>query len=106
MNDMGIRLEAVSEQLIPARREQLISAPVVDGTVQMTPTGLIVLLRDRQTTGGYPRVLVVVSADVDMLAQIGPGRTLRFKRVTLAEAVNIAEQWNADLEKLRASLEH
>jgi 5-oxoprolinase (ATP-hydrolysing) subunit C len=118
MNDMGIRLEPAPDsdhaggnragaslpdpkRAIQIRGGQLISAPVCDGTVQMTPSGPIVLLRERQTTGGYPRVCVVTSADLDLLAQMGPGRTFSFLPVRLDEALAIGRQWSEDLERLR-----
>lgn len=99
MSDMGIRLDAAP--LPGLKPGQLVSAPVCDGTIQMTPSGPIVLLRDRQTTGGYPRVFVVINADVDMLAQYGPGRRVRFREVLIGEAAAAAELQQADLMQLR-----
>lgn len=117
MSDMGIRLEPARDtgvdgsdqpgsdrfnpdRAMQVREEQLISAPVCDGTIQMTPSGPIALLRERQTTGGYPRVAVVVGADVDMLVQMGPGRIFSFLPVTLEEALIIGRQWRDDLKRL------
>lgn len=101
---MGIRLAVGGGDGRPmpeVKSEQLISAPVCDGTIQMTPSGPIVLLRDRQTTGGYPRVFVVVGADLDLMAQYGPNRIIRFTRVSLDEARRIARTKQRDLELLR-----
>lgn len=117
MSDMGIRLEPARDtgvdggdqpgsdrfnpdRAMQVRGEQLISAPVCDGTIQMTPSGPIALLRERQTTGGYPRVVVVVGADVDMLVQMGPGRIFSFLPVTFEEALIIGRQWRDDLKRL------
>ncbi|WP_053977642.1 5-oxoprolinase subunit C family protein [Mangrovimonas xylaniphaga] len=59
----------------------IITAPVLPGTVQLTPSGqLIVLMRDCQTTGGYPRVLQLTDASINLLAQKGVGQKLRFVR--------------------------
>ena len=99
MSDMGVRLDAAP--LPGLQPGQLVSAPICDGTIQMTPSGPIVLLRDRQTTGGYPRVFVVINADVDMLAQYGPGRRVRFREVSIGEAAAAAELQQADLMQLR-----
>lgn len=101
MNAMGVRLCPTEDGTLPeTTAEQMVSAPVCDGTVQMTPAGPIVLLRDRQTTGGYPRVFVVISADVDLVAQIGPGDPLRFRRVSQDEARDVALKQEEELLEL------
>jgi len=98
-SDMGVRLEGETELL--ARGDNMISDAVADGTVQLTPKGPIVLLKHRQTVGGYPRVYNVISADVDLMAQFSPGQSLRFRKVSMAEAVMAARQKRAQLEALR-----
>ncbi len=56
-----------------------LTSPVVPGVVQLTPAGqLIVLMRDAQTTGGYPRVLVLTEAGLNRLAQMGGGQEIIF----------------------------
>ncbi|HSJ13203.1 MAG TPA: biotin-dependent carboxyltransferase family protein [Longimicrobiales bacterium] len=82
---MGYRLEgpalALEEPL------ELISEGVAFGTVQLPPDGApIVLMADRQTTGGYPRVLEVASVDRRLLAQARPGTRVRFREISLDEA--------------------
>jgi allophanate hydrolase subunit 2 len=79
----------------------MVSAPVNDGTVQLTPSGPIILLRQRQTVGGYPRVLNVISADVDLLGQYAPFQFLYFRLVSLKEAQHAARTKKEDLERLR-----
>ncbi len=101
MSDIGIRLEG--SHLAAVSGEQLISGPVCDGTIQMTPAGPIILMRDRQTVGGYPRVFVVISADVDLLAQYGPGQRIQFVKVDIAEARRIARLRQNDLDRLSRS---
>lgn len=57
----------------------ILSSPVLPGTVQLTPNGtLIVLMRDCQTTGGYPRVLQLTQSAVNVLSQKTLGNRLRF----------------------------
>ncbi len=57
----------------------LLTSPVVPGVVQLTPDGqLIVLMRDAQTTGGYPRVLVVTETGMNQLGQMRGGDTFFF----------------------------
>ena len=82
---MGYRLQGpVLERLIDT---ELLSSAVTFGTVQVPASGQpIVLLADRQTTGGYPRLAQVITADFPALAQAAPGQVLRFQEVSLAEA--------------------
>jgi len=57
----------------------LLTSPVVPGVVQLTPDGqLIVLMRDAQTTGGYPRVLVLSETGINKLGQMGGGNEVVF----------------------------
>jgi allophanate hydrolase subunit 2 len=63
----------------------------------------IVLMRDCQTTGGYPKIATVISADLGRLAQIAPGGALRFAAVTPAEAVAAARAFRAGLDRLAAA---
>jgi biotin-dependent carboxylase-like uncharacterized protein len=59
---------------------QIKTAPVLPGTVQLTPSGsLIVLMRDAQTTGGYPRVLQVDEDHMNQLVRTGVGDQIRFE---------------------------
>jgi len=58
----------------------IITSLVLPGTVQLTPSGnLIVLMRDCQTTGGYPRILQVRESSINCLAQKFKGQSIRFK---------------------------
>jgi 5-oxoprolinase (ATP-hydrolysing) subunit C len=99
-NRMGLRLSGLylsppetGEEGGGAR--ELVSEPVCPGSVQVTRDGqCIVLGVDGQTIGGYPKIAQVVSADLDKLAQLRPGESIRFERVTLetAEALYRAKQ--------------
>jgi len=93
---MGYRLEGSSLSRSQEAAE-LLSESVALGAVQVPPDGLpIILLADRQTTGGYPKIATVISADISVIAQLAPGDTLRFQRVTVAEAEEVAitqEKW-------------
>jgi allophanate hydrolase subunit 2 len=100
ISDMGIRLEYPGE-LPRVSLENMVSAPVNDGTIQLTKSGPIILLRKRQTVGGYPRVLNVISADIDLLAQYGPHQIMRFRRVSVEVAREIACIKQEDLERLK-----
>ncbi|WP_370476596.1 biotin-dependent carboxyltransferase family protein [Tamlana flava] len=68
------------EEIIRNKIEPIITSPVIPGTVQLTPSGkLIALMRDCQTTGGYPRVLQLKESAIDVLAQKFSGQTIEFK---------------------------
>jgi allophanate hydrolase subunit 2 len=99
MSTMGMRL-ANDSVTLSTSLENMISAPVSDGTIQLTPKGPIILLRHRQTVGGYPRIYNVISADVDVLAQIGPEQVLRFKEISMDEAMVVAKTRKKELDTL------
>lgn len=68
------------EQTFENKLEAILTSLVLPGTVQLTPHGtLIILMRDCQTTGGYPRVLQLKETHIDVLAQKFTGQTIRFK---------------------------
>lgn len=82
---MGCRLEGAP--LVHTRGADIISSGVQTGTVQVPGDGLpIVLLPDRQTTGGYTRIAHVIRADLPRVGQARPGDRIRFLRVNLEEA--------------------
>ncbi len=65
----------------------ILSEPVPLGGIQIPPDGQpILLMADRQTTGGYPLIAVVISADIPRAAQLAPGSAVRFAPVSFADA--------------------
>ena len=99
MDKVGIRL--AGEPRLKCGIVNMISGAVADGTIQLTPESPIILLRHRQTTGGYPRILNVISADIDLLGQYAPNQAIHFLQVTLEQARDFARQKEAALDKLR-----
>ncbi|MHB1651328.1 MAG: 5-oxoprolinase subunit C family protein [Desulfitobacteriaceae bacterium] len=87
-NRMGYRLQG---NLIESGLSgNLISDAVVTGAIQVPPDGNPIILGvDRQTTGGYPIIAVVVSADMSKVAQLVAGAVVRFQEITLAEAQDL-----------------
>ncbi|WP_454739354.1 5-oxoprolinase subunit C family protein [Cupriavidus necator] len=78
---MGYRLEG--PPLALSAPLEMVSEAVSFGTVQVPPSGApIVLMADRQSVGGYPKIAYVISADLPALAQATPGTALRFRAVT------------------------
>lgn len=84
-NRMGYRLEGPSLGL--ADESPMLSAATPCGTVQVPPSGHpILLMADRQTTGGYPRGAVVISADLPLVGQLAPGDWIEFEACERASA--------------------
>jgi len=76
LNRMGIQLEETLDNQL----EEILTSPVYPGTVQLTPGGkLLILMRDAQVTGGYPRVLQLSPDSINRLAQKKQGEIIRFK---------------------------
>lgn len=82
LNDrMGYQLNELIENQLPS----ILSSAVLPGTVQLTPSGkLIILMRDCQTTGGYPRVLQLTEQSVNILSQKMSRESLQFMMHDLA----------------------
>ncbi len=82
---MGARLEGAPLRLSSPR--EMVSEAVATGSVQVPPDGQpIVLLAERQTLGGYPKLANVISVDLGRIAQARPGDLIRFREVSLDEA--------------------
>ena len=100
---MGYRLEGPALRL--AEPKEMLSSAVAFGTVQVTPNGgAILLMADHQTTGGYPRVLQVITADLTKLAQMRSGQQIRFKLSTLAEARQALLHREMQLKQLKQTI--
>jgi antagonist of KipI len=85
-NRIGFRL--AGPELRHSRRPEIISEPVPIGSVQVPGSGQpIVLMADRQTTGGYPKLATVISADIGVIGQLAPGDEVRLRRCTWQEAL-------------------
>src|SRR6202165_4815129 len=92
---MGYRLEGpVIKHL---HGHNIVSDGTVDGSIQVPGNGApIVLMPDRGTSGGYPKIATVITADLGRFAQIPAGKGFRFKAVSMAEAQGEARklaQW-------------
>jgi biotin-dependent carboxylase-like uncharacterized protein len=81
----GCRLEGPR---LAARESEITSDGMVPGSIQVPPDGKpIVMLADAPTTGGYPKIATVVTADLARLAQLAPGEgELRFSAVSVEDA--------------------
>ena len=82
---MGMRL--AGPPLAHAKGFNIVSDAIAPGSIQVPGGGQpIILLADRQTTGGYPKIATVISADLPALGQTRPGERVRFEAVTLDAA--------------------
>lgn len=96
---MGMRLDGAA-----LRHEDgynIISDGIATGAIQVPGSGRpIVLLADHQTTGGYPKIATVISADLPLIGRRKPGDAVRFAAVAVAEAERLRraqERMIADL---------
>lgn len=81
---------------------ELVSSAVVRGTIQLMPGGgLIVLMADSQTTGGYPRIGHAISADAPALAQMLPGQAFQFQLVQHRHAFEALRRQQTALRQLQ-----
>lgn len=100
---MGYRLEGPALPRLPGG--ELISEGVSFGTVQVPPDGQpIVLMAERQSAGGYPKIAHVASVDLPLLAQMAPRQALRFVPITLAQAQALHLERERQLQALRPLL--
>ncbi|WP_146552582.1 biotin-dependent carboxyltransferase family protein [Rummeliibacillus sp. SL167] len=100
---MGYRLEGEAIQL--KEPFELLSEGVTFGTIQVPSNGQpIILMADRQTTGGYSKIGQVISADLPSLAQMQANGRIYFKEVTLEEAQWALIQQEKKLNKLALGL--
>ncbi|TAJ38881.1 MAG: biotin-dependent carboxyltransferase [Reyranella sp.] len=87
---MGIRFEGPTiahATSVEKGGADIISDGIGPGAIQVPGAGLpIVLLADRQTVGGYPKIATVASVDLPRLGRLLPGQTVRFQPVTVEEA--------------------
>ncbi len=81
-------------QITHAKGYNIVSDGIVTGSIQVPGSGQpIVMMADRQTTGGYPKIATVIGADQPKLAQLRPGDAVRFRAVSVAAAQEARRQW-------------
>jgi allophanate hydrolase subunit 2 len=86
---MGMRLAGLALPLKDAL--SIPSEPIIRGSMQVGGDGVMsVLLADHQTTGGYPKIATIVSADIDAVSQLRPQDRLRFQSINAEEGIQAA----------------
>jgi biotin-dependent carboxylase-like uncharacterized protein len=102
-NRQGYRLDG--PVLKHVSTHDLISEAVWPGAVQIPGDGLpVILCVDAQTTGGYPKIASVISAEVDRLGQAKPSDRLSFKRVSIEEAHRMYLEKEERINEIRRML--
>jgi antagonist of KipI len=97
---MGYQLEGPG--IFLPKNEELVSSGICFGTVQLLPNGqLIILMADHQTTGGYPRLGHIPTAQLSEVAQMNPGETLKFIMVNIKAAEDLLVQQDQHLLQLQ-----
>lgn len=97
---MGFRFSG--KPLLLKQPKEMISEAVTMGTIQVPSDGNpIILMADRQTTGGYPKIAQVITVDLPIVAQLNPGSTIRFQVISLEEAHQLYLQREQDFQQLQ-----
>ena len=101
---MGLRLEG--PVIAHAKGYNIVSDGIAPGAIQVPGNGLpIILLADRQTTGGYPKIASVISADLPGLGRVGPGAEITFEAVSVEAAEAARRALEAEIAGWAARLE-
>ncbi|MBB4825161.1 antagonist of KipI [Sporosarcina luteola] len=100
---MGYRLTGPTLQL--ETEQELISEAVSFGSIQVPADGdPIILMADRQTTGGYPKIGQVASVDLSTVAQARPGNYLSFREISLEKAQELYVRRERNLQELKTGI--
>lgn len=101
---MGYRLDG---QKLTTKLPSMLSEATVRGAVQLTSSGQpIVLMADRQTTGGYPLIAVVATIDLPRLVQCQPDQQIQFQFIGLDEASQLLKKQAQQLTDLARQIQH
>jgi allophanate hydrolase subunit 2 len=88
-----------------AAREELASEPACFGAIQITPSGMpIILGPDGPTIGGYPKIGGVISADLAALGQLAPTNAIHFEEISYEQAQELNQSEVQRLHILRSGL--
>ncbi len=100
---MGIRLDG--PEIAHVSSYNIISDGIASGAIQVPGSRQpIVLLADRQTTGGYPKIAAVISSDIAACGRLRPGDKVRFAAVAIEEAENLSRAHASLMRELVAKI--
>lgn len=101
---MGYRLKG--PEISMEEKIEMISGEVSFGTIQIPPDGNpIILLADRATAGGYPKIAHVCDYDIQKLVQMKPGEKIKFEKIDIKEAERLYIERQKEIEDLKKSIE-
>lgn len=102
-NRMGLRLAGPA--LSHSKGYNIPSDGICAGSIQVPGDGLpIVLLADRQTTGGYPKIATVISTDLPRLGRLMPGQEIQFESIKTSDAEELARREEKNLKSMVSGL--
>lgn len=100
---MGIRLDG--EKIESKNGVDIISDGIVTGSVQIPASGTpIIMMADRQTTGGYAKAATVITADLSLIAQAKPGTKVNFEKISAKDAERAYKQMIKRLKNFEYSM--
>jgi len=97
---MGYRL--TGPQLTHKAGADIISDGINLGSVQVPGHGMpIIMMSDRQTTGGYTKIATVISSDIPVMAQLKPGNKVRFEKIDIQEAHKVLKEYENKIKEIK-----
>ena len=101
---MGYRLSGPKISHITSA--DIISDGITMGSVQIPGEGApIIMMADRQTTGGYTKIATIITPDINIVGQLKPGDSIRFEVINIEEAHRIYRKYIKDFDSIRESVE-
>jgi len=98
-NRLGLRLHG--RAIEPVNDPKMLTEGAALGAIQIPPGGNpIILFVEHQTTGGYPKIANVISADLPALGQLRPRDEIRFELVTMQEAIELLKAQEEILNRI------
>lgn len=83
----------------------IISDGIIMGSVQVPGHGApIIMMADRQTTGGYTKIATIITPDINIVGQLKPGESVRFKLVDIKEAHKIYKKYMKNFDVIRGAV--
>jgi len=102
---MGYRLSG--DKISHKIGADIISDGITMGSVQVPGHGApIIMMADRQTTGGYTKIATIITPDINIVGQLKPGDSIRFKLVDIEEAHRIYRKYMYDFDVIRRCMEN
>jgi antagonist of KipI len=97
---MGYRLSG--PKLEHSNGADIISDGITLGSIQVPGHGMpIIMMADRQTTGGYPKIATVISSDIHLLGQAKPGDKLKFSAISIELAHNVLKEYENSIDRIK-----